>query len=311
MNVLVSGASGFVGRNVMRELARQGSDAIALVRTGTANRSEIAIGDLADDAVPALPSAGALIHLAGRPHVVNERAVDPLATYRRVNLEGTRKLLEAARRAGVKRFVFVSTIKVLGEQTGPGHPFTQYSDPAPSDPYAMSKFEAEHEVRYFCDKHRIAWTIVRPVLVFGPGVGANFAALMNLVRFGLPLPFASIRNARSLIYVDNLAAFLVRAAASPKLDKRVVNLADAPPLSTPQLLRELAEAMGRRAALLHYPVGLLEMAGRLAGKSNAVLRLTRSLEVVVEPLFDELEWSPPVNFKDALKETASAFLRRR
>jgi nucleoside-diphosphate-sugar epimerase len=241
---------------------------------------------------------------------MDERDADPLTAYRRVNVEGTRKLLEAARNAGISRFVFVSTIKVLGEDTASGSVVTQDSLPDPRDPYAVSKLEAEQLVMQFCREHGLEWTIVRPVLVFGPGAGANFGQLMRLVARQIPLPLAAIRNARSFLYVDNLNAFLAEATRHPYLVGRSVNLADPPALSTPELIRKLSAAMGRRAVLLPVPPTLLEWAGALAGRTDAIRRITGSLQVDTDRLFEEMPWKPPVPWDEALRETTADVRRR-
>jgi nucleoside-diphosphate-sugar epimerase len=303
--VAVTGARGFVGRSVVRVLREQGVENLGLVRGAAQDEHEISVGDLVENAIPPLPPARALIHLAGRAHVMRETEGDVLAAYRRVNLGGTRTVLRAARDAAVQRFIFVSTIKVLGEETAPGTTFTQDSVPCPADPYAASKLEAEQEVIRFCRDHGIEWTIVRPVLVFGRGVGANFAQLLRLVHRQLPLPFAAIRNARSLLSVDNLSAFLVAAIDHPALANRVVNLADSPALSTPQLVRALADGMGQRALLVPCPPRLLEIAAGALGRAAAARRLTRSLQVDTQELFQEMRWQPPARLEAALRETAS------
>jgi UDP-glucose 4-epimerase len=303
--VAVTGARGFIGRTVVRFLREQGVGSLGLVRGAVQSEHEISVGDLAENAIPPLPPAQALIHLAARAHIMRETEGDVLAAYRRVNLDGTRAVLRAARDAAVQRFIFVSTIKVLGEETASGTAFTQDSIPSPTDPYAVSKLEAEQEVIQFCRNYDIEWTIVRPVLVFGRGVGANFAQLLRLVHRQVPLPFASIRNARSLLSVDNLSAFLVDAVHHPALANRIVDLADSPALSTPQLVRTLAGGMGKRALLVPCPPRLLEIAASAMGRAAAARRLTRSLKVDTYELFQEMRWQPPVRLEAALRETAS------
>ena len=207
--------------------------------------------------------------------------------------------------------MFASTIKVLGEETDPGAPFRQDSPSCPLDPYSVSKLEAEELVADFCRAHAMEWSIVRPVLVYGPGVKGNFAQLLAIAGKQLPLPFASIENARSLVYVDNLAAFLAEAICRPELAGRAINLADEAPVSTPQLIRALAEAMGRRARLLPAPPRLLELGAAMIGRGETMRRLTRSLQVDTEDLFREMRWRPPVSWEAALRETTADALRHR
>jgi UDP-glucose 4-epimerase len=305
VRVAVSGARGFVGSRLLPALSNAGHDAIALLRTSSGSSSDVVIGDLACDGPMRLPPIEAVVHLAARVHVMYEHEQDPLVAYRQVNVHGTQRLLEAALYAGARRFVFVSTIKVLGDETLPGAPFTQDVAPRPLDPYGISKLEAEHKVIEFCDKHSIEWAIIRPVLTFGAGVGGNFAQLLHLVDRQLPLPFGAIRNARSLLHVDNLGAFLTVAVDHPYLSNRAVNLADEPAHSTPELVRALAASMGRRVRLVAVPSPILEGAGALLRRSGAVRRLTRSLQVDTGPLFREMRWRPPLSWTEALQETVT------
>jgi len=310
MKVAVSGARGFVGQRLIPLLLDAGHDPTSLVRAEPRGPNDVAIGDLADIGNLRIPSVDAVIHLAARVHVMREREPEPLAAYRRVNVHGTRRLLEAALQAGARRFLLVSTIKVLGEETAPGAPFTQDSLPNPSDPYGVSKLEAEREIMEFCEKHSIDWTIVRPVLTFGRGVGGNFAQLLRLVNYQLPLPLGSISNARSLLHVANLGAFLTSAVDHAHLANRTVNLADEPARSTPDLVKALAALMGRRARLVPVPISVLEGTAALLGRGDAVRRLTRSLQVDTAPLFREMRWRPPLSWKEALQETIANDLRR-
>lgn len=311
MKAAVSGASGFVGRRLLQALAASGDEAVPLVRTAGAVPGAIAIGDLSADGPINLPRMDALVHLAARVHVMHERASDPLEAYRRANVHGTRRMLEAARRAGAARFVFVSTIKVLGEETPPDRPFGQDAPPNPVDPYAVSKLEAENAVIEFCERHAMTWSIVRPVLVHGSGVGGNFVQLIRLVDSQVPLPFGAIDNRRSLLSVDNLAAFLAAALYHPYLSGRIVNLADEPAHSTPSMIRSLAAALGRRARLFPVPARALELAAALVGRGAAVQRLTRSLHVDTSQLVREMPWQPPVSWEQAFQETVADAVRRR
>ena len=288
----------------MRLIAASGHTAISLTRRAE-RPGDVAIGDLAAAGIREIPACDALVHLAGRAHVMNEEGGEALAAYRNVNVIGTLCLLRAALEAGTRRFVFVSTIKVLGEQTAPGVPFTTNAVPSPADPYAVSKWEAEQAVTRFCTDHNIEWSIVRPVLVFGPQVKANFAQLMRLVLRGIPLPLASIANLRSFAFVDNLSAFLLEACYAEASQGRALNFADAPAVSTPQLIHSMAHALGVQPRLFACPPPVLELAAGIGGRGEAARRLTRSLQVDTAELSAITCWHAPVPFERALEITAN------
>jgi nucleoside-diphosphate-sugar epimerase len=313
--ILVTGASGFVGRAVLERLQSSG---LYDVR-GSVRRDDVArIAGVDYRIVPgldrgtnwfaALEGCDAVIHAAARVHVMRERAADPLAEFRRVNVDGTLELARQAVVAGVRRFVFVSSIKVNGEETELGRPFTADDAPAPADAYGRSKLEAEQGLRALLEQAGREWVIVRPTLVHGPGVGANFAAMLRWLRRGVPLPLAAVRNRRSLTALANLAALLECCATRKEAANEVFLAADGEDLSTPDLLRRLAAAMGTRARLFAVPPAALLAVAAAAGRRDLARRLLGNLQVDAAKARTRLGWSPPLGVDAGLKLTARAFL---
>lgn len=257
----------------------------------------------APDWAAVLGGVECVVHLAARTHVFERAVSADLTEYRRVNVEGTRHLAQAAVRAGVHRFVFLSSIKVNGEATF-DLPFRE-SDPArPEDAYGITKKEAEDVLTLISRDSAMDTVILRPPLVYGPGVKANFLRLMRLVTLGVPLPLGSIRNRRSLLYVGNLVDAILSCMAASNAARRVFLLSDGEDLSTPQLIAALACALHVSGRLLNCPVAALEMAGRFLGKSSEIARLTRSLQVDSGLIRHELGWRPPYTVAQAMAETA-------
>lgn len=307
MKVAITGANGFVGQAVYRRMQADGHVPLAIVRAPSGISGEVVSGDLAQARfVPGqLDGIDAVIHLAARTHVMDETAPDALGAYRAANVEGTRAILDAAIAAGAKRFVFMSSVKAMGERTQPGAPFTPETTPRPEDAYGVSKLEAETLVRERCEAAGVEWTILRPPLVHGPGVKANFARLVALVARQLPLPLGSLRNRRSIVHVDNLAAAAVQACQAPGAANRLLLIADAT-LSTPELIRAIATAAGVRARLVQIPPMLLNLAGRLTGKQAMVERLCGSLELDVAASWEALGSTPDLPPDAAIRQTVLA-----
>lgn len=301
MRIMVTGAGGFVGAALVPLLRGRGDDVVLAVRRehGT---GQVPVGDVGPgtDWRPALHGVETVIHLANRAHVMNETEADPLALFRRVNVEGSAGLAEQAARAGVRRLVFVSSIKVNGEATVPGRPFTADDVPAPEDTYGLSKYEAEQALAGIAARTGLELVVVRPPLVYGPGVKGNLRSLMNVVARGVPLPFGLIGNRRSLIGSGNLCDLLAVCARSPAAAGRTFLARDGEDLSTPELVRRMARALGRPARLLPIPVGLLRLAGLLSGRSGAVGRLLGSLEVDDAATRTTLDWHPPFSVDQGL-----------
>lgn len=307
--IAVTGANGFVGAAVVAALARSGRAVRRVGRASGANM--VAVGDIGPDTdwSQALQGVTCVIHCAARVHVMKETQADALAAFRSVNAAGTRRLAEEAAMAGVKRLVLVSSVKVNGEATLPGRPFRASDAPAPLDAYGQSKWEAEQALWAVCQSTELQGVVVRPPLVYGPGVRANMARLMKLVASGLPLPLGGIRNRRSLVALDNLSDLLVCCASHPEAAGRSFLVSDGEDLSTPDLVRQLARAMGRSARLVPVPVGLLRLGARLTGQQAEVARLVDSLQVDLTPTRDTLSWAPPVSMLEGLQKMVKGGIR--
>ena len=309
MKVLVTGATGFVGTALCARLVACGVEVVPAVRSTSGLPHEVVVGNLdaSTDWRPALTGCDAVVHLAARVHVMDDTAQNPLALYRATNTEATLNLARQAAQAGVKRFVFISTIKVNGE--GRDVPYRESDVPAPDDPYAISKWEAEQGLQKIAADTGLEIVILRPPLVYGPGVKANFMRLLRMVKRGWPLPLASIRNRRSLLYLGNFVDAIRVCVEHPAAAGQTFLLDDGEPVSTPELIRAVARAMGRPARLLAVPVGVLELAGALLGKRAAVARLTGSLFVDGSAIRSRLGWTPPYSLQQGLAATVADWQR--
>ena len=284
MRVLVTGGSGFVGRHLVPALAET-HEVISVVRrpgSSVGAPKKVVVPDIAAQDVdwrPALAGVDVVVHLAARVHVMKDAAENPLDAYRRVNTDATARLAQQAAEVGVRRFVFMSSIKVNGERTT-GVPFTN-TDPAnPVDPYGVSKWEAEQALRAVCQGQAMEPVILRPTVIYGPGVGGNIARIAGLVRRGIPLPLGSVRNRRSMLSTGNLIAWVSNAIESLILAELPALISDPYPVSTAELVRYLSEGMGRPARLVRFPTAGLCLAGRLTGHVGEVARLTEDLEII-------------------------------
>lgn len=306
--ILVTGANGFVGRSLCTALQVRNIRCVPAVRTKNSD-SEVSIGDLGADTdwSTALHACDAVIHLAARVHVMNDTSSDPLAAFRAVNVDATLNLARQAIAAGVKRFVFVSSVKVNGEETGE-HPFTAFDEAAPTDPYGQSKLEAEIALRELAQLTGLEVVIVRPPLVYGPDVRANFLRLMQLVKIGLPLPLGAINNRRSMIAVDNLVDLLILCTWHPAAPGQTFMVSDDRDVSVSELLRMLAKAMRKRSMLLPVPSSTLSGVATVLGKSAVANRLLGSLQVDIKHTKTTLQWQPPVSMDLALEKTVAAYL---
>jgi nucleoside-diphosphate-sugar epimerase len=314
--ILVTGANGFVGAALTAELVRRYPGAVrATVRRAVAQAlpgvDYAVTHGLAPEAdwTPALAGVTAIVHAAARVHVMRERAADPLAEFRRVNVAGTLRLAEQAAAAGVRRFVFVSSIKVNGEATPKERPFTAGDEPRPLDPYGISKHEAEQALRALAARSGLEVVVIRPPLVYGPGVKANFFAMLKWLARGVPLPFGAIHNRRSLVAIDNLVDLLVRCVEHPAAANRTFLVSDDEDLSTTDLLRRLGAALGRPARLIPVPEQWLVLLARAAGGAQLAQRLCGSLCVDIGETRRLLDWSPPIDVDEGLRRTVEAFLR--
>jgi len=317
----VSGANGFVGRALVGEILARGGFPVRLLRRPCAaavpGLNDRIVGEIhgETDWRPHLADCASVVHLAARVHVMAEAIADPLAAFRRVNRDGTAKLARDCAEIGVRRLVFVSSVKVNGEatafdpRTGLGAPFTARDLPHPVDEYGLSKCEAEDAALEIARATGLEVSIVRPPLVYGPGVGGNMQRLLGLVARGVPLPFAAIDNRRSLVGVRNLADLLILAARHPAAAGRVFLAGDGADLSTPDLIRGLARALGKPARVFPVPLAVLRLVGRLSGKTAEIERLTQSLQMDTEDTARRLGWVPPVSQEAGFREMAEHFLR--
>lgn len=315
-SILVTGATGFVGQALCKRLANDSFTVRCAVRLSdhlaSAQFSRIErfiIEDIGPDTdwSKALPGIDTIVHLAARVHVINDKDADPPAEFRRINVSGTEHLAREAAKAGVKRFIFLSSIKVNGE--GKNTPYSEAQSVHPSDPYGISKWEAEQALRRIETETGMKVIIIRPPLVYGPGVKANFLNLIKLVNSGIPLPLASVSNKRSLIYIENLVDAIVSCIRNPNAAGQTYLVSDGEDVSTPELARRLASALGRPARLFPFPAGLMGIAGKLMGKSELVDRLIGSLLINSSKIHRDLGWKPPCTMELGLKRTAEWFLK--
>lgn len=312
MRVLVTGATGFVGRALVAQLVRLGRfEVLALTRQAPAHpvagAKYLSGGDLTSQTQwqPALAGVHAIVHTAARAHVLNERAADPLAEFRRVNVAGTLRLAEQAAAMGVRCFVFVSSIGVNGVQTALGKAFSEADKPDPHNAYALSKWEAEQGLLRVADETGLEVVIIRPPLVYGCGAPGNFGSLMRAVRRGWPLPLGAVHNQRSLVALDNLVDFILMCIKHPGAANQTFLVSDGHDLSTTELVRGLARAAGVPARLLPVPVWALRSGAALLGKGDAVQRLCGNLQVDISKARSLLGWVPPVSVDEGLRRAVA------
>jgi len=311
---LVTGASGFVGRALCSRLIADGFLVRGVVRElsrrlGLPQSMEIVPVDsigMDTDWTHVISGIDSVIHLAARVHIMRDTAVDALQEFRKINLYGTECLARQAAQAGVKRFVFVSTIGVNGNTSG-RNAFTESDDLRPYNPYSVSKLEAEIGLREISAKTGMEVVIVRPPLVYGPGNPGNFLSLLRIIAKGSPLPLSSVCNLKSFLYVENLASSLVCCVAHQKAAGQTYLVSDGEDVTTPELIRRVAAALGRPARLFPFPPSLMRFAGKLFGKADAVERLVGSLTIDSSKIQRELGWKPPYTMEQGLKETAEWF----
>ena len=314
MNVLVTGASGFLGSRLCSVLQRdQHITLTACVRKGSSaavgRAVEISSIDSATDWKRALEGQEVVIHTAARAHIMKDEVADSLEEYKKVNVDGTLNLARQAFSAGVERFIFISSIKVNGEQTPLSQSFTAEDTPSPEDAYGISKWEAEQGLRQLATEIGMDVVIIRPPLVYGPGVKGNFASMAKLVAGGLPLPLGAVKNQRSLVSLDNLVDLIITCIHHPAAANQVFLAGDGRDLSTTELLQGVAKAMSVPSRLLPVPTPLLTLLATLVGKKKIADRLFGSLQVDITKTRDLLGWTPPVSVEEGLRRCFESDLK--
>ena len=313
--ILVTGASGFVGGALCASLVNHFPLRISVRDKSKAElfaNVDIFEASISPDQdwSSTLSGVSAVVHCAARVHVMSEEAVDPLFEFRRVNVDGTLNLARQASKAGVRRFVFISSIKVNGECTDLGHPFTADQIPVPSDPYGVSKYEAEMGLRALSEETGMEVVIIRSPLVYGPGVKANFLSMMNWLRRGIPLPLGSVtKNRRSFVFIDNFVSMIIACINQPAAANQTFLISDDEDLSTAELLGRMALALGCPSKLIAVPTTLITLGAKLIGRPDISQRLCGSLQVDIKKTKDLLGWSPPVSVNEGLRSTAAHFLK--
>jgi UDP-N-acetyl-alpha-D-quinovosamine dehydrogenase len=306
--ILVTGADGFIGTALVSELKRRGISCRAVARV--AREGYVGIGDInpTTDWRAALDGVDAVVHLASRAHVKNEASAEEARLFQ-ASTEATLNLARQAAATGVKRLVFISSIKVNGEATERDRPFTAEDSPNPQNLYGRTKLAAEQGLFAFSKDSGLEITVIRPPLVYGPGVKANFATMLAWVDRGLPLPLGAVNNKRSFVFVDNLADLIILAVSHPAAAGEVFLVSDGEDISTSELLRRMAKALGRASRMLPVPTPVLTLAAAAVGRRGVASRLTESLVVDVAKTRQRLGWRPRVGLTEGLQQTASAFLR--
>ena len=314
MKILVTGANGFIGTQLSETLANSGHQVRDTARSIAANRSttrEMITCDLesADTLDHLTTGCDAIVHLAGRAHVMSDDPATSESLYLSANVDVTKRLAQSAARTGVKRMILMSSVKVNGESTTIDSPFTSQDTPNPQDPYGRSKTQAEQTLWDVASTSGLEGVVIRPPLVYGPGVRANFASLIGIVDRGIPLPLGSIQNKRSFVSVDNLIDCIETTLQTPNAGGQTFLVSDGQDLSTPELIRAIASSLHKSPMLIPIPTALLKLAATTAGKRNAYDRLCGSLTVDIALTKQKLSWTPPFTVQDSLQRTVDAFIQ--
>lgn len=316
--ILVTGASGFLGKSLVQKLcALPKVSVVAPLRKVNCmlpievEKMHFAGIDASTDWSSSLAGVEVVVHAAARVHVMHESPDQSIDRFHAINVEGTLRLAEQAIQAGVKRFIYISSIKVNGEATVPGRPFTAEDIPQPSDPYGISKFEAEQQLMKLAESGLIEVVIIRPVLIYGPGVGANFKQMMYWLARGVPLPFGAIHNLRSLVSLDNVVDLISTCVNHPRAANQVFLVSDGEDISTTQLMRRLISFLCVKTWLVPVPMILLNFIARLLGRGAVAQRLLGSLQVDIKKNRELLGWVPPFSANEGLRATTQHFLESR
>ena len=315
MNLLVTGANGFIGYKLCEKVLNIGWHVRGTVRPSTYRNNlpfdvDVVpieeIGPLTDWS-KVMSDVDTVVHLAARVHEINDIAADVSDAYRSVNVAGTERLARMAVASGIRRFIYLSTVKVNGEERS--SPYTEKDNPKPIDPYGISKWESEKRLHEIINHTELEVVILRPPMVYGPGVKANFLRLLNVVERGIPLPLANVNNHKSLIYLENLLDAIVTCINHPRAAGQTFLVSDDRDLSTPELIRLMAQAMGRKVRLFSFPPDMLKIMGKITGRSAEIDRLLGSLCVDSSKIRRMLEWKPPYNIEEGIRETAKWYLK--
>jgi len=293
MKILITGANGFIGSHLCQELSNRGIIFRATARSSnTNNYADFVSCDLetTESLNQLIDGCDMVVHLAGRAHVTSD---DSQEKYQVANEFVTQRLANAAAQNGIARFVYISSIKVNGESSGPGLPIRQSDTPNPLDNYGRSKLAAELALQEICRVNNMDYVIIRPTLVYGKGVKANFSALISAVKRGLPLPIATVKNARSMIGINNLIDLIVATCTNPKAANQTFLASDGIDTSTPALVRLIATSLNRRSRIFPFPISILRLLAAVIGKSSAIDKLTESLSVDIHHTTNTLNWHPP------------------
>ena len=316
--ILITGANGFVGQALCQALTKNGYFVRAAVRSNErlAQLPEgveyCIVGEVGVDTEwsTALEGVNTVIHLTSRVHLMQDTSSDPLLEYRKINTAGTEHLARIAMQSGVTRFIFLSSVKVNGEYTGDDKAvsFSETDTPNPQDDYAVSKWEAEQVLARLGKESGLETVILRPPLIYGPGVKANFLSLLKVVDSGVPLPFAAIKSKRSFIYLGNLVDIILKCIVNPKLSGQTFLVSDGEDITIPQLMRKIAKSMDRNPILIPIPVGILKFVGEISGRRLEVDRLARSLVIDNRKIVEALNWKAPYSLDEGIELTVKSYL---
>jgi nucleoside-diphosphate-sugar epimerase len=310
MNILVTGANGFVGKALCKSLNNTEHQIAALSRYVVASNVNkhymLTTLDGNTNYTHPLNGIDVVIHLAGRAHVLNDKSIDPYQAYAKVNIEATKSLALQAAASGVKRFIFISSVKVNGEETT-DKPFSEHAKPNPQDDYGKTKLEAEQALSLIAKGTGMDVVIIRPPLIYGKGVKANFKHLIQLCQKPLPLPFGAIQNKRSMIYIDNLVDFIMVCITHPNAANETFLISDDADVSTTNLIKMIRQALDVPILLMPIPQSWLEFFLRLMGKKNLDARLCGNLQIDISKAKKMLRWKPPISIEDGLKATVIGF----
>ena len=304
--LLITGASGFVGKALVAKLDNRQLVLLGRAAPQQTDKAYFQLDLAADtDYSSALAAVEVVIHSAARVHMMHDNAAEPFAAFRQVNTQGTLNLARQAAAAGVKRFIFLSSVKVNGEATAEGMAFSNHDTPAPQDAYGISKAEAEAGLKQIAAETAMEVVIIRPPLVYGPGVKANFAAMLKLAQKNLPLPLGAIHNKRSLVALDNLVDLIVTCIDHPKAANQTFLVSDDQDVSTTELLKLMTRAAGKTPWLIPVPMSWLKLAGKLTGKQAVINRLCGNLQLDISHTKHTLGWTPPLTLEQGIAKCFS------